>query len=97
MRKHTNCSLSGTLDMKSTSSLLLTSHGFNSFFRNLFVPHRIRRALMRKMNKESLVLFQTYLRGTKYRRMVMISKTIKASQERNGTLKLNTFLTLSNT
>ena len=41
----TNSSLSGTLEIKSTSSLLLMAHGFISFFRNLFVPHNINRTL----------------------------------------------------
>ena len=33
--------------MKSASSLLFTAQGLISFFRNLFVPHRINRTLKR--------------------------------------------------
>ena len=38
-----------------------------------------------------------YLKGTKYKTTVTMKMTTKASQERNGTLKLKTFLILSRT
>ena len=41
----TSSSLSGTLEIKSTSSLLLMAQGLMSFFRNLLVPHKIKRTL----------------------------------------------------
>ena len=43
--RFTSSSLSGTLEMKSASSLLLMAHGLMSFFRNLFVPQSISRTL----------------------------------------------------
>ena len=41
----TNSSLSGTLEMKSASSLLLTAFGLSSFLVNLLVPQAIMRYL----------------------------------------------------
>ena len=43
----TNSSLSGTLDMKSASSLLLTAFGLSSFLVNLLVPQAIIRYLLK--------------------------------------------------